>query len=229
MQLYTPSKKATVNRNLRMPRADTSKVPVPQEFADDLHMLCRSPAEVSKVCGVTGAQARRLLAGSSVPADILEKAQACFYADRELSVGSQLRSIMARKPERDKVIGLLQQAAMFVQAFRNELKIPEDQRPLYILPPRDTLLRLVLTCEECFNLLVELHAQCPEVDRLVFQRAEDLRDVVHKVSQMRRAAYENSLVHRGQLHQMQGSGETADKTDDTLREAGSEVSFTEAE
>lgn len=228
MKLYTNTQTNTTQKQIR--KVDTPKVAVDADFVEDLHTLCRSVDEVSKVCGVTTTQAKKLLSGSLVKADVLERAKACFYADRELCIGNQIRAVLGRGDQGSAtVLQLLQQAARFVQNFRKELKIPEAQRPTYILPPRDTLLRLVLTCEECYNLLVEIQRQCPESANAIYAQADILRAQIVNASKRSQAQHESRLVHRKSVQQVQADSENADDTDNTVEEEPAVTSFTEAD
>ena len=155
----------------------------PASFVNDLSISCPTVADIQRRCGVSVNDARKLLGGGTVSAEMLEAAMKAFYdGGGDLMIPLQLESCNLSRKRKDKLVSLMRAAAKFVEEYEDILKVSIDERKYWVFPPRDVLLRFVVLREDLRRMLWMVWRQCPSKRGLFFKDTPKLRAQFEKES-----------------------------------------------
>lgn len=116
-----------------------------------------------------------IISGGRLPVTVLDEVSRNLYHKEDGSFRVRLLNMLSvSRQEATRTLSKIQHTAELVDRFRDVLRCTDYMKMCWLLPPRDAMRELGMAIDHAYEMLVQMHRECPELDRYVFKRAKTL-------------------------------------------------------
>lgn len=119
--------------------------------------------------------ANAIISGGRLPVTVLDEVSRNLYHREDGSFRVRLLNMLSvSRKEATRTLSKIQHTAELVDRFRDVLRCTDYMKLCWLLPPRNTMRELGIAIDNAYDMLVQMHRECPELDKYVFKRAKSL-------------------------------------------------------